>query len=110
MNKEWAMKWVEALRSGKYTQGKGMLETLDGRNCCLGILCRIAGLEPVVMEGTKLFGSSGTFLPEEIRDKMDLYEINGRYRTKEVSLAELNDDGISFEEIADIIEKNYEKL
>ena len=35
-------KWLAALRSGKYTQGKGALETKDifGKitHCCLGVL------------------------------------------------------------------------
>ena len=32
-------KWVEALRSGKYRQGRGQLQTA-GRYCCLGVACR----------------------------------------------------------------------
>lgn len=65
MNKEWAMKWVEALRSGKYTQGKCMLETLDGRNCCLGVLCRITGMEPVVVGELKRFDRCICHLPRD---------------------------------------------
>lgn len=37
-------KWLEALRSGKYEQGRGAL--LDGgKYCCLGVLCEVAGLK-----------------------------------------------------------------
>lgn len=31
-------KWVEALRSGKYKQGKGRLRDTDDNFCCLGVL------------------------------------------------------------------------
>ena len=31
-------KWVKALRSGKYKQGRGMLLDGKGRMCCLGVL------------------------------------------------------------------------
>jgi hypothetical protein len=31
-------KWLEALRSGKYVQGKNALKREDGSFCCLGVL------------------------------------------------------------------------
>ena len=42
MKKEIADKWVEALRSGKYKQGKSALKK-DDSFCCLGVLCDIIG-------------------------------------------------------------------
>ncbi len=36
MDQEFKAKWVAALRSGKYVQGKGALAK-DGRFCCLGV-------------------------------------------------------------------------
>lgn len=41
MNKTLKNKWIKALRSGKYEQGKGNLNH-DGRYCCLGVLCEVA--------------------------------------------------------------------
>lgn len=38
MKPEIKAKWVEALRSGKYTQGREQLCTPDGKMCCLGVL------------------------------------------------------------------------
>ena len=41
MNKTIAMKWVKALRSGKYEQGVGYLCQFTGKgkkHCCLGVL------------------------------------------------------------------------
>ena len=32
-------KWVTALTSGEYTQGREQLKTPDGNYCCLGVLC-----------------------------------------------------------------------
>ena len=46
MNEDVKKKWVEALRSGKYVQGKGALrceESQEGpKHCCLGVLCELA--------------------------------------------------------------------
>ena len=44
--------WIEALRSGKYEQAKGILRDVDDNNkfCCLGVACEISGL------GEWLFG------------------------------------------------------
>lgn len=44
MKKEYADKWIAALRSGKYKQGKHTLCTVEGKTakyCCLGVLCHI---------------------------------------------------------------------
>jgi hypothetical protein len=45
MKKEIAKKWVKALRSGKYKQGKGYLKQFttknEPRHCCLGVLCEL---------------------------------------------------------------------
>jgi hypothetical protein len=52
-NKENIRKWVEALRSGEYRQGKGHLTVLDSEEqersyCCLGVACEISGVtDPV---------------------------------------------------------------
>lgn len=41
MHKEWADKWVAALRSGEYKQGFGELKANNNSFCCLGVLCDI---------------------------------------------------------------------
>ena len=40
-NKERIKLWVEALRSGKYQQGRRALRTLDNKYCCLGVACEV---------------------------------------------------------------------
>jgi hypothetical protein len=42
-------RWVEALRSGKYKQGKDYL-CRDGDFCCLGVLCELAVEDGVIPE------------------------------------------------------------
>lgn len=46
-------KWIDALRSGKYEQGRGALLN-DGKYCCLGVLCEVVGLE--IIATNKLAG------------------------------------------------------
>ena len=44
LNAEFKTKWIEALRSDKFKQGKGFLaiQTQEGdRFCCLGVACMI---------------------------------------------------------------------
>jgi hypothetical protein len=38
-------KWVAALRSGEYTQGKNSLRNIDDSFCCLGVLCDLYSKE-----------------------------------------------------------------
>jgi len=44
--------WIEALRSGKYEQGRGALNK-DGKFCCLGVLCDLAVKAGVEVEVNK---------------------------------------------------------
>jgi hypothetical protein len=45
MKKDIAKKWVKALRSGQYKQGKSFLKQFNSkgqpRYCCLGVLCEL---------------------------------------------------------------------
>jgi len=48
MNAEIKERWVKALRSGDYIQGKGALRRTEGgihKYCCLGVLCDILAKE-----------------------------------------------------------------
>ena len=118
MNKELAFKWVSALRSGNYKQGKNFLIFEKGgerEHCCLGVLCEIAGVEmeevdehhPLFSEslppGDKTFIVSGDesasgLIPSDIWDGFG-FPVDQEY------LAELNDLGETFEYIAREIEE-----
>lgn len=42
--KEFAQKWIKALRSGEYGQIRNKLSSGDGDYCCLGVACKIIGI------------------------------------------------------------------
>lgn len=100
MNPEVKDKWVEALRSGKYKQGKTTLRTGD-HFCCLGVLCDISGLAEwrSMPYQRYLYSELELFLPEDVTDWAEIYA--GQYE-----LSEMNDQGRSFTQIADYIEEN----
>ena len=94
-------KWIEALRSGEYKQGRGYLIDMDRETyCCLGVACAISGGN-FSTAGEGQYPSPDNFgVPVLLRGKNDL-------TTK---LAYMN-DGIdtrdhSFSEIADWIQEN----
>lgn len=39
MNQDIKQQWLAALRSGEYTQGRGLLRPTEDTYCCLGVLC-----------------------------------------------------------------------
>jgi hypothetical protein len=95
-------KWVEALRSGKYEQGKNNLYC-EGRYCCLGVLALLAGYDAGEIEGQGTLGGR-----EKALQFVGLRGAMGGFGHDDDRqfLADLNDEGTSFEEIADIIESN----
>ncbi len=90
------------MRSGKYKQGKDTLKNNDGLYCCLGVLCSI----------TKMKNWNGeNELPYHVLEKLEMKHSAGLFGVgKSRCLASLNDNGKTFEEIADIIEENWRKL
>ena len=79
-------RWVDALRSGEYKQGRNFLER-DGKFCCLGVLCEIEGQE--YMKGVC------RVLPVTLQNKIGLRNNIGEYSGLDEgfsSLTELNDN------------------
>ena len=129
-------KWVKALRSGKYKQGRGVLKhNRENKtfHCCLGVLCEIYNdqmrqnkkktLSIEIQNGIYHFNKNPADLPTIVKkwagletSTADFTENMGRTTLataslKYISLAEINDDhGYSFKKIANIIEKNWENL
>jgi hypothetical protein len=128
-------KWLEALRSGEYKQGRDCLHnTSDDTFCCLGVLTDLYQKEQTKNKKKKLkesvdsdaytthtvytevFEQNGSVIRKSengvllrsvamwagLNDQNPDIVVNGSYRT----VAELNDEGKSFKEIADLIEKN----
>ena len=116
--------WIKALRSGKYRQGTNALCRRDGHKhlkyCCLGVLCDLAVKSGIATKGSyneesnkASFEEDETnFLPKVVQDWAGLKDRTGKFNKGDYSndLAILNDDGKSFKEIADIIEKEPEGL
>lgn len=111
MKKSIAMKWVKALRSGEYKQGRFNLKTEKGY-CCLGVLCEISKLSKFrkVRNDTKFsyFNVAG-LLPSKVKNWAGMRSISGK-GYKRLSLSRLNDAGTSFDKIANLIEKEYKDL
>lgn len=114
MKKEIADEWVKALRSGEYKQGKNALLKEDAY-CCLGVLCKIAEKHSVIEMPIPNPAPNviAAYLPKSVQHWAEMASDNGfiseKYGLTE-SLATMNDGGMSFDNIANFIEKNYEAL
>ena len=115
--------WVEALKSGEYVQGRNALCQKNGDSseyCCLGVACEISGLGEFVPK-SKSTPNAFTFvtgrktahhlvLPKVVRDWLGLRICDGSYHGNGISMVTLNDRGMSFRDLADIIESEPEGL
>ena len=120
-NKRVIKRWVEALRSGKYKQGRKTLRKDDtggnSRYCCLGVLC---DLHSRTREGAKWdkspldyndyeYDSKLGFLPlgvslwAGLNSDDPVVEVGGERK----SLSALNDRGVRFTTIANAIEREF---
>jgi hypothetical protein len=139
MNKEFADRWVADLRDPNNKQCKSQLSDGVGF-CCLGRAVVVGGFKLVLnrvldendenlVEGTRFVidesqdedGSRGkaNSLDERVREVLGLDYQDGATRDRSMihisgrtfgSLAHANDQGVSFAEIADWVEKNWERL
>lgn len=94
-------KWIKALRSGKFKQGLLKLVSSDKKYCCLGVLCVVGKFRGWRRRynlpdriAKKVFGDAGLNNGKEVHIKGVKNE-----------LASHNDNGATFKEIADAIEK-----
>lgn len=106
MNPEIKTKWVAALRSGEFEQGHRQLRK-GNTFCCLGVLCELYRRETGdgIWENNHFLMVSDV-LPPKVSDWAGLAENNPTVEgiIGDTSLAERNDTGTSFSEIADIID------
>lgn len=128
MNAEIKAQWLTALRGGEYTQGRNYLRNCDGEFCCLGVLSDLAvkGDESFSWnqeyEGDAYYVKHESdmlnrhYLPEVVADWAGLDETfsgqgiietrhyNRHGKPLRISLSGLNDSGLTFEQIADVID------
>jgi hypothetical protein len=135
MDKDVKAKWIAALKSGEYTQGRASLKQSD-RYCCLGVLCDLfiketkpdigwlingsyvysfeghsGDLPPSVIQWANLPSANPNVAKEAVPKRLMDKKITTHYglsdsevsALKNISLAELNDGGAFFSEIAEII-------
>lgn len=124
MDKKIALKWAKALESGKYKQAKDALSSREKPKekygyCCLGVLCDIYAKE---MKGGKWkpeYGARYFVIDGDDRNDADLpfavqcwagMSSESGDRKEGSSLAQLNDTGTAFKDIAKIIREEWEQL
>lgn len=140
MHKGIAKTWSEALRSGEYRQTTDALHRKDSGFCCLGVLCDIyrrqvdpmaawvpcdsmiladSGDESPVEIMTFSIPGQGMYpmaLPVRVREWAGMHSMRGDIKNPDggyalqQSLAEMNDGGMTFAEIADVIDQFVEGL
>lgn len=110
MKHEYAIEWVKALRSGEYPQGTTRLLDLEGKYCCLGVLCEINKAPKMESSKGYKFYDCEYGAPLEIHRLTGLRTAKGEIYNKGINLANLNDTGASFFEIADLIETYWREL
>jgi hypothetical protein len=121
MNNNNAKLWVEALRSGKYKQGVHHL-CLGDKYCCLGVACEIYAkyhtLDRKLTEDNIMVYKEPTnsreyvtSLPPAVQGWLNLTTEFGEFFSKQpATLSGQNDTGLSFDEIADLIESEPKGL
>lgn len=94
-------RWVEALRSGRYQQGRGSLRPSENTYCCLGVLCDL--IKPSWEYNIISYdhATEGAAFPSECF--MVSLGLPGEAAN---NLAEMNDAGVPFALIADEIERS----
>lgn len=127
MNKEIAKLWVGLLRSGEFIQGKAKLRSGwegDAKSfCCIGVLCELykrehPGEECGWNENNEFLVNTGEPDPERGYELMPpvvmkwagMRSIGGLYNGDRNSLDKDNDNGQTFAQIADTIEKEVASL
>lgn len=114
MDKQIKKEWLKALRSGDYQQGSDYLNVKNTTFCCLGVICELAFKQGIVRKEAAgdtikyisvkdLNDGDQWVLPNAVVVWAGLKESNPEINNE--NLAEFNDTGASFEEIADVIEK-----
>lgn len=114
---EFARTWIQALRSGDYEQGKGYLVSRVEdklRYCCLGVACDLSPIYEI-QDGANPFFIIGELCPHtypSMQEKFGLHCECGNPNIQPgsnsnvwwASLPAMNDRGIPFTKIADILE------
>jgi hypothetical protein len=124
MDRTIAERWVQALKSGQYQQGQHELHPEADSYCCLGVLCELYRAEQGKGEWRQgpmggehhIFteGVDGDYetavLPKAVKDWAGMQSSVGEIVGTDDALSALNDEGMEFSQLADLIERNWEVL
>jgi len=100
--------WIDALRSGKYEQTQRQLRREDSF-CCLGVLCDL--YDPQGWDGD-FHHEFGMYPPKQVFDWLGIIDTGDSLEVQDedghwINVAVMNDEGASFDEIADALERTY---
>lgn len=106
--KNFATKWLAALRSGEYQQAQSELYNIDSKGyCCLGVALAISGYNLTKNRDAATCGWPADAYRNP-RIPKTLWSDDGDSLAWYV--ADMNDNGKTFEQIADWIEENVELI
>jgi len=118
MNQQAAKQWVDALRSGEYTQGRNYLRK-GAYFCALGVLCDAVSPKGWRKDGFGRWAHEGqaTGLSKLLALKLGMQDVPEdtfypyHPKIEGAAVCIINDVRAStFEEIADLIEKHWETI
>lgn len=114
MKAEWKQKWLDALRSSKYSQAMNVLHIKGDGFCCLGVLCDIVdpsrwrnpqGEYDRTMNWMNWDGNS-QHLPSSVMETVGIVRKSVDGVDHINRLMEMNDNATPFSVIADYIEEH----
>lgn len=112
MKKEIAELWIKELESGFWEQGKYFLEHSQ-TYCVYGILANIAATQGICSHTGKNIGkfdNEMSLVPDSVVQWSGLKNANGIIRGFKYTLAEMNDNGKTFKQLAEVIRKHVDEL
>lgn len=111
MKRAIAMKWIDALRSGKYRQGDACkLKDETGGYCCLGVLGELVGDCSYIGIKAKAGLKHEMGRLENSECNIDGLMVGGDLASFNDGVGAYNDGRFSFDEIADIIQLTWREL
>jgi hypothetical protein len=76
--------WIKALESGKYAQCTGMLRSVKGGYCCLGVLAVVNGASQRTINENSEYGSSCGLSNNQMEDLVYLND-SRKYSFKKIA-------------------------
>ncbi len=116
MKQEIADKWITALLSGEFEQGRHLLHN-DNKFCCLGVLCKLYA-DATGIQGVKSpdfdfvhYHNQTERLPIEVMKWSGMASAVGVLGEDHLkSLAGMNDTGSTFVQLAEVIKQHTKEL